>query len=103
MGLFKNDAWEMKFGLLPLKKDSYLDHDYDGITNLKEYYANTDPSDPTDPKDPSSNEERSILPLLIPFIAIFVVVILVSYILFSHLRKHKRKHPEMMMAEENDP
>ncbi len=40
------DAWEIAHGLVPSVNDADLDLDGDGMTNLVEYQANTDPNDP---------------------------------------------------------
>ena len=37
------DAWEIAHGLNPLVNDAGLDPDNDGMTNLQEYFAGTDP------------------------------------------------------------
>ena len=40
------DDWETLYGLQPSLADGHLDLDADGITNLEEFLAGTDPSDP---------------------------------------------------------
>ena len=40
------DAWEIAHGLNPTLNDANLDPDHDGMTNLQEYIAGTDPQDP---------------------------------------------------------
>jgi len=38
------DGWEVTYGLNPLTNDASGDKDYDGITNLAEYTAKTNPN-----------------------------------------------------------
>ena len=40
------DIWEVEYGLNPLADDASEDADDDGYSNIKEYKANTDPTDP---------------------------------------------------------
>jgi len=40
------DDWESRFGLTNGVNDAGLDPDHDGLSNLQEYLANTDPKDP---------------------------------------------------------
>jgi hypothetical protein len=40
------DLWEAAHGLDPKANDANLDPDHDGLTNLQEYLAGTDPQDP---------------------------------------------------------
>lgn len=68
------DSWEIKYGLNPLNSpDALIDNDGDGLTNLQEYLASTDP-----------NNFFSPLTLwvigvtLVPIIIIIIVVYLVS-------------------------
>jgi hypothetical protein len=52
------DDWEIKNGLNPAVDDSGLDPDGDGLTNLEEYFRNTDPSRmDTDADGLKDNEE----------------------------------------------
>jgi hypothetical protein len=39
------DGWEVQYGLDPRVNDSALDADYDGVNNLTEYQAGTNPND----------------------------------------------------------
>jgi hypothetical protein len=40
------DAWEIAHGLKPFVNDANFDPDHDGMTNLQEFLAGTDPHDP---------------------------------------------------------
>ena len=48
------DAWEIQYGFNPLVDDASQDSDGDGLSNLDEYYAGTDPVVPQDNLEPDA-------------------------------------------------
>ncbi len=48
------DTWELQYGFDPLKDDASDDRDADGLSNLDEYYAGTDPVVPQDNFEPDT-------------------------------------------------
>jgi len=52
------DAWEVRYGLDPLTDNTGLDSDGDGVSDLDEFLAGTDPSNPA--SRPRCTDEESI-------------------------------------------
>lgn len=72
-----NDKYESDHGLDPLKDDAELDLDGDKWSNLKEYYAGTDPIDKGD--YPGSNIKEEQFPLLaLIFLVISIIIFIVA-------------------------
>lgn len=88
------DKWEEQYGLDPLNAtDASLDSDGDGLTNLEEYKARSDPLDPKSGAK-TSEEGLPLFWLLIVIIAIIVVALLVVL--------HRKKGKDLKALEKGD-
>ena len=102
------DAWEDRYGLDPMDPtDASQDMDNDGLTNLEEYAANTEPDNPdsdgdgikdgsdSDPLTPEEKVEKTdILPILI-------IIGLVGFAIVLFAWSKRRKKGEEEPPEEN--
>jgi hypothetical protein len=82
------DYWEETYGLDPLDmNDANQDLDLDKASNLKEYQANTDPTDPKSRPKTTSGTSDAWTALLI-FLLIFLISIVVA-ILYNHATRDR--------------
>lgn len=81
------DSWELNHSLNPKDDaDSILDADFDGVSNLNEFLANTNPLDPDERPDlinnnPDTSESQNpsgllaLIVLIVLFVMIFIIII----------------------------
>jgi hypothetical protein len=89
------DSWEEEYGLNPRSSsDANLDKDNDGLTNLEEYEAKTDPTDSDTDDDgikdgEDSNPLKAQDQMTLWIVIAPIVVVIVILLLFFIIRKRK--------------
>jgi hypothetical protein len=106
------DHWEEQYpGLDPNNRDdANLDLDGDGITNLEEYTAGTNPAEPTDypgktaPKKEEENNDFLLMNLIILILVIIILIALFfvkrSSIRKARFRERQARKPAMLIKRE---
>ncbi|UCE36896.1 MAG: tandem-95 repeat protein [Thermoplasmata archaeon] len=87
------DDWELANDLNPLVDDSQDDNDNDGLTNLEEYEAGSDPNSPEKAESEPSDE-----PFL--FVIIVIIIIIVVLLLLFLLRKRGGEEEDEIYEED---
>ncbi|MGA1865917.1 MAG: hypothetical protein ACMUFK_00450 [Thermoplasmatota archaeon] len=83
------DAWEIRYGLNPLRPDGAIDSDNDMFTNFQEYQNNTDPTrrtshpaypvgeGPETEEDDDAKEQYRVVTIAVILISMVVVLVLI--------------------------
>lgn len=85
------DSWEIENGLDPKDPDdAFLDSDKDGVSNLEEYLAGTDPQDKNSSPDKDDEGMSDLLIIIIAVLIVIMVVIIGTLFLIGRIGPGRR-------------